>query len=64
MTLPGARVGRLGAPDESLVHVGEVVRIGAELKHELEFAAREESADATWLARKILREWLAAGAPE
>jgi hypothetical protein len=54
----------LGAPDESLVHVGEVVRIGAELKHELEFAAREESADATWLARKILREWLAAGAPE
>jgi hypothetical protein len=40
------------------------VNIGVELKRELEVAAHEENAEATWLARKILREWLAARAPE
>jgi hypothetical protein len=46
------------------VTIGEVIKIGAELKGELELAAREQNADAAWLAKRILREWLAARAPE
>jgi len=47
------------------VTIGEVVRIGPELKRELERIARQDfNADATWLARKILREWIAARPPE
>jgi hypothetical protein len=45
--------------DEPFVSIGQVVNIGADLKRELQFAAQEENSDATWLARKILREWLA-----
>jgi hypothetical protein len=46
------------------VTIGEVIKIGAELKGELELAAREQNADAAWLAKRILREWVAARAPE
>jgi hypothetical protein len=47
------------------VTIGEVVRIGPEMKAELERIARQEfNSDATWLTRKILREWLAARASE
>ena len=39
--------------------------VGRDLKSELEQIARQDfNADVTWLARKILREWLAARAPE
>ena len=44
------------------VTIGEVIKIGAELKGELELAACEQNADAAWLAKRILREWLAARA--
>jgi hypothetical protein len=41
------------------VTIGEVVRVGPELKRELEPIARQEfSADATWLARRVLQEYL------
>jgi hypothetical protein len=41
------------------------VNIGAELKRELERIARQDfDADVTWLARKILREWIAERAAE
>jgi hypothetical protein len=46
------------------VTIGEVVKIGADLKFELEMAAREQDADAAWLAKRVLREWLADRAPE
>jgi hypothetical protein len=45
------------------VTIGEVINVGRELKAELEIAARKENGDATWLARKIIREWLADRAP-
>jgi hypothetical protein len=50
--------------DEAFVSIGQVVNIGADLKRELELAAREQNADAAWLAKRVLREWLAARAPE
>jgi hypothetical protein len=50
---------------EPFMSIGQVVNIGHDLKSELERIARQDfNADATWLARKILREWIAAGAPE
>jgi hypothetical protein len=50
---------------KSRVHIGEVVRVGPELKRELERIGRQEfTADVTWLTRRILREWLAARASE
>ena len=36
----------------------EVVKIGRELRAELERAAREEQRDVTSLARLIVRQWL------
>ena len=39
--------------------IGQVVNIGPELKRELERIARQDfNADATWLARRVLREYL------
>jgi hypothetical protein len=47
------------------VTIGEVVRVGPELKRELERIGQQEfNADAVWLTRRILREWLAARASE
>jgi hypothetical protein len=46
------------------VTIGEIINVGRELKAELEIAARKENGDATWLARRILHEWLAARAAE
>jgi len=40
------------------VTLNQVVRVGFTLKRELERVAREQGGDATWLARKILREQL------
>jgi hypothetical protein len=49
---------------KKVVTIGEVVRVGHETKAVLERIGRQEfTADATWLTRKILREWLAAHAP-
>jgi predicted transcriptional regulator len=47
--------------------IGEVVKIGPDLKAKLELLARRENGDAAWLARRILAEWLerhSAAAPE
>jgi hypothetical protein len=41
-----------------VVAINQVVRVGFTLKRELELAARAEGCDATFLARKILREQL------
>jgi hypothetical protein len=57
----GAKVA--GRVSEQVVSISQIINVGVELKAELERAAREENGDATWLARKILREWLAARAP-
>jgi predicted transcriptional regulator len=51
------------------VTIGEVVKVGADIKAKLELLARRENADAAWLARRVLRDWLerrsaAAEAPE
>ncbi len=40
------------------VTISQIVNIGSELKRELELLARQENGDATWLARRILRDWL------
>jgi hypothetical protein len=45
-------------PDLPAVAINQTVRVGFTLKRELERAARELGGDATWLARKILREQL------
>jgi hypothetical protein len=45
--------------DESLVTIGEVVKIGRDLKLELERLARAQNGDAAWLARRVLREYVA-----
>jgi hypothetical protein len=41
-----------------VVTIGEVVKVGADIKAKLELLARRENADAAWLARRILRDWL------
>ena len=47
------------------VTIGEVVRVGPEVKRELERIARQDfNADAAWLAKRVLREWLADRASE
>jgi hypothetical protein len=51
-----ARFGARLQPE--VVTIGEVVKIGADLKAKLELLARRENGDATWLARCILRDWL------
>jgi hypothetical protein len=44
--------------------IGNRSRVGA-LKRELERIARQDfNADVAWLAKRVLREWLAARAPE
>jgi hypothetical protein len=49
---------------EQVVSISQIVNVGAELKAELEHAAREECRDVSNLVRLILREWLAARASE
>ncbi|HEY3105340.1 MAG TPA: hypothetical protein VGJ49_00950 [Gaiellaceae bacterium] len=39
--------------------IGEAVKIGVDLKAKLELLARQENGDATWLSRRVLREYLA-----
>jgi hypothetical protein len=47
-------------PEVPTVSISQVVNVGVVLKRRLEVAAREQGADATYLARKILREQLRA----
>jgi hypothetical protein len=44
--------------NETRVTIGEVVKIGADLKAKLELLARQENGDATWLARRVLRGYV------
>jgi hypothetical protein len=44
--------------------IGQVVSIGSDLKRDLEMAAQDKNRDSTGLARRILREWLAARPPK
>ena len=43
---------------ETVASASQVVKVGIELRAELERAAREEQRDVTNLVRLILREWL------
>lgn len=43
---------------QTLVSSSQAVNIGADLKRELERAAREEGRDVTSLARAVLREYV------
>jgi predicted transcriptional regulator len=45
-----------GQPDR--VVIGETIRVGADIKAKLELLARQENADATCLARRVLREYV------
>ena len=45
-------------PEVPAVTISQTIRVGYTLRRELEQAARAQGGDATWLARKILREQL------
>jgi predicted transcriptional regulator len=47
-------------PTEQLpeaVTIGETLRVGTDLKDQLERLARAENGEANWLARRVLREY-------
>jgi hypothetical protein len=49
---------------EKVVTIGEVVKIGAELKREPRAGCARGERRPAWLAKRVLREWLAARAPK
>ena len=54
LSLPPAAM----AADQTRVTIGEVVKIGHDLTAELERLARKENGDATWLAKRVLDDYV------